>query len=538
MSGFWRNAVNRRHVLIASIAWLGLASPAFAQTIVPKASEVATPADIYAELFHQVQMRKLFPDGKTFVDATPRRPPAQILAAYRAHATFTDAELKRFVHANFDVPGNAPLPPPTKDRTTLKAHIAALWPVLTRPPVTAVEGGSALPLDKPFVVPGGRFREMYYWDSYFTMLGLVADGRHEAVENMVDDFGGLVDRYGHIPNGTRTYYLSRSQPPFYFAMVGLADKTDKARFKARVDLMRREHAFWMDGEKGLAPGGVHRRVVALPDGAILNRYADDRATPRDESYREDVLTAREVTNRPAGEVFRDLRSGAESGWDYSSRWMADGMSLKTIQTTAILPVDLNSLLYGLESAIAEGCASLADRSCVEDFTGRAKARRAAMDAYLWDGARGLYLDYQWRDHVRLDHPSAATLYPLFVGAASPDQAKAVAASTRALLLAPGGLRTTTVATGQQWDTPNGWAPLQWVAVSGLRRYGEEALARQVGERWLKTVAREYQASGKMLEKYDVEEAKAGGGGEYPLQDGFGWTNGVTRALLDLYPAVQ
>jgi alpha,alpha-trehalase len=300
--------------------------------------------------------------------------------------------------------------------------------------------------------------------------------------------------------------------------------------------MRREHAFWMDGEKGLAPGQAHRRVVALPDGAVLNRYADDRTTPRDESYREDVLTAREVTNRPAGEVFRDLRSGAESGWDYSSRWMADGGSLKTIQTTAIIPVDLNALLYGLETAIAQGCAELTDAPCVAEFSGRAKARQAAMDAYLWDAPRGLYLDYQWRDRTRLDHPSAATLYPLFVGAASPDQAKAVAAATRALLLAPGGLRTTTVATGQQWDTPNGWAPLQWIAVSGLRRYGEEALAEEIGRRWLATVDREYRASGKMLEKYDVEEAKAGGGGEYPLQDGFGWTNGVTRTLLDLYPS--
>jgi alpha,alpha-trehalase len=534
--------VKNRHVLIASVAWLGLTSAALAQAPAsPNALEVASPADTYAELFHQVQMRRLFPDGKTFVDATPRRPPAQILAAYRAHAAFTDAELKRFVRANFVVPESAPLPPPSTDRTTLKAHIAALWPVLTRPPIKALEGDSALPLDKPFVVPGGRFREMYYWDSYFTLLGLAADGRQDVVENMVDDFGELIDRYGHIPNGTRTYYLSRSQPPFYFAMVGLtrekgADKTDKARFKARLELMRREHAFWMDGEKTLTPGQAYRRVVALPDGAVLNRYADDRATPRDESYREDVLIARQVTNRPAGEVFRDLRSGAESGWDFSSRWMADGKSLKTIQTTAIIPVDLNALMYGLETAIAKGCADLTDAPCVAEFSGRAKARRAAMDAYLWDAPRGLYLDYQWRERARLDHPSAATLYPLFVGAASPDQAKAVAAATRALLLAPGGLRTTTVSTGQQWDTPNGWAPLQWVAVSGLRRYGEEALAQDIGQRWLATVTREYQASGKMLEKYDVEETKPGGGGEYPLQDGFGWTNGVTRALLELYPA--
>ena len=526
--------MNPRHLLIASVAWLGLSGPVLAQPL--KADQVASPADIYAELFNQVQMRKLFADGKTFVDATPKRAPAAILADYRAHARFTDAELKRFVRANFDVPQSAPLPSPSKDRTTLKAHIAALWPILTRAPVQAVEGGSALPLDKPFVVPGGRFREMYYWDSYFTMLGLIADGRDEAVENMVDDFGGLIDRYGHIPNGTRTYYLSRSQPPFYFAMVGLTDKTDTARFKARVDLMRAEHAFWMDGEKTARPGQSYRRVVALPNGAILNRYADDRATPRDESYREDILTAREAPTRPAGEVFRDLRSGAESGWDYSSRWMADGKSLKTIQTTSIIPVDLNSLMFGLETAIAEGCEALADQACVDDFSARAKARALAMDAYLWDTGRGLYLDYQWRDGVRLDHPSAATLYPLFVGAASPEQAKAVAATTRALLLAPGGLRSTTVATGQQWDTPNGWAPLQWVAVSGLRRYGENALAQDIGERWLATVTREYKASGKMLEKYDVEEAKAGGGGEYPLQDGFGWTNGVTRALLNLYPA--
>ncbi|MBO9557112.1 MAG: alpha,alpha-trehalase TreF [Caulobacter sp.] len=528
--------MNPRHVLIAAVAWFTLAAPVFAQTAPTNASEVASPADTYAELFHQVQMRKLFPDGKTFVDARPKRPPAEILAAYRVHAAFTDAELKRFVRANFDLPQNPAAPPPSKDRSTLKAHIAALWPVLTRAPVKAVDGDSALPLDKPFVVPGGRFREMYYWDSYFTMLGLAADGRQDAVENMVDDFGGLINRYGHIPNGTRTYYLSRSQPPFYFAMVGLTDKTDKARFKARVDQMRREHAFWMDGEKTLKPGQAHRRVVTLPDGSVLNRYADDRTTPRDESYREDVLTAREVTSRPAGDVFRDLRSGAESGWDFSSRWMADGRSLKSIQTTSIIPVDLNALLFGLETAISQGCADLADAPCVAEFSGRAKARREAIDAYLWDAPRGLYLDYQWRERTRLDHPSAATLYPLFVGTASPAQAKAVAATTRALLLAPGGLRTTTVSTGQQWDTPNGWAPLQWVAVSGLRRYGEDDLAKTISVRWLATVAREYQASGKMLEKYDVEEAKAGGGGEYPLQDGFGWTNGVTRALLELYPS--
>ncbi len=220
---------------------------------------------------------------------SPGARPARILAAYRAHAAFTDAELKRFVRANFVVPEDAPAPPPSQDRTTLKAHIAALWPVLTRPPVQAVEGDSALPLDKPFVVPGGRFREIYYWDSYFTMLGLAADGQpRRRSTNMVDDFGGLIDRYGHIPNGD-AHLLSEPLAAAVLLRDGGRqrgpDKTDKARFKRCLDLMRREHAFWMDGEKTLARARRIAAVVALPDGAILNRYADDRSTPRDESYR-------------------------------------------------------------------------------------------------------------------------------------------------------------------------------------------------------------------------------------------------------------
>ena len=516
-------------LLAATLAALTLSTAAEAGP--PRAAEIPTPADIYQDLFHQVQTRRIFPDGKTFVDAVPKRPPARILADYRAHAAFSDAELKQFVKANFVVPEAGAAPNPSAARPPIKTHIAALWPRLTKPPVKPVAGGSALAMAKPFVVPGGRFREIYYWDSYFTMLGLRADGRDDLVENMIDDFGALIAAYGHIPNGARTYYLSRSQPPFFFAMVGLSGAADPKTVKARVDLMRREHAFWMQGGDGLKPGQAHRRVVALADGAVLNRYWDDRATPRDESYREDLETALR-SGRPPTEVFRDLRAGAESGWDFSSRWMTDGKTLATIQTTSIVPVDLNSLMYGLEKAIAAGCGKLADAACVSEFDARADARARAMDFYLWDAAKGAYLDYQWKTGQRLDRLSAATFYPLFVGAADDKRAHVVAQKAWDELLAPGGLRTTTARTGQQWDTPNGWAPLQWVAVSGLRRYGEDALAAEIAKRWLATVEREYRASGKMLEKYDVEEAKAGGGGEYPTQDGFGWTNGVTRVLLE------
>lgn len=511
---------------VATLAALTLVSAVQAQ----EAAQVPTPADTYQELFHQVQTRRIFPDGKTFVDAVPKRPPARILADYRAHKRFSDAELKRFVRANFVVPDAGATPKPSKARPPIKAHIAALWPRLTRPPVKPVAGGSALAMDKPFVVPGGRFREIYYWDSYFTMLGLKADGRDDLVESMIDDFGALIGTYGHIPNGARTYYLSRSQPPFFFAMVGLSKATDPKVVKARVDLMRREYAFWMDGAEDLKPGEAHRRVVAMADGGVLNRYWDDRATPRDESYREDLETAAK-SGRAAPEVFRELRAGAESGWDFSSRWMADGKTLATIQTTAIVPVDLNSLMYGLEKAIAKGCARIADTDCVREFERYAQNRGEAIDFYLWDNAKGGYVDYQWKTGQRLGL-SAATFYPLFTGATDERQAHVVAQKAWDSLLAPGGLRTTAERTGQQWDAPNGWAPLQWVAVSGLRRYGEDALAGEIAKRWLATVEREYKASGKMLEKYDVEEAKAGGGGEYPTQDGFGWTNGVTRALME------
>ena len=258
-----------------------------------------------------------------------------------------------------------------------------------------------------------------------------------------------------------------------------------------------------------------------------------RATRRrDESYAEDIATAAAAAPRDPARVDRDLRAGAESGWDYSSRWLGDGRTLATIRTTDIVPVDLNSLMWNLERAIARRCRAAGDAACGKEFEQHAEARRAAIDRYLWVASEQRFAD---RDRLA-DRPttaiSAAMLYPLFVGLAMPAQADATARLTAARLLAPGGLRTTTVRTGQQWDEPNGWAPLLWIAVSGLERTGHAALADELARRWLRTVSSFYACTGRMVEKYDVDSGKAGGGGEYPVQDGFGWTNGVTRALLD------
>jgi len=485
-------------------------------------------------------MEQVFPDGKAFADAVPKFPPQEVLARYRAQKPGTTEALRAFVEANFTAPVQATPAARTLAAASaplsLTAHIDALWDTLTREASSAPPYSSLLPLPRPFVVPGGRFQEIYYWDSYFTMLGLLTSGRRDLTEDMVSNFAYLIDSYGRIPNGNRTYYLSRSQPPFFFAMVALLEPEHPEVAYARyLPQLRREHAFWMQGEAQVAPGSAEGRVVGLAPGVILNRYWDDLDVPRDESFRGDVLHA-QAAQRENGEFFRDVRAAAESGWDFSSRWFADGRSFATIHTTAIVPVDLNSLLYGLERAIAAGCRQSAEAACAREFGERSAARRAAMNQYLWDAARGLYLDYQWQERQRIPRVSAATLYPLFAGAARHAQATSVARSVRGQLLKAGGLATTPVTTGQQWDAPNGWAPLQWIGIAGLREYGDDALAEEIACRWLVSVTRFYRENGKLLEKYDVvNPGRPGGGGEYPLQDGFGWTNGVTRKLLALYP---
>ncbi len=385
-------------------------------------------------------------------------------------------------------------------------------------------------------MPGGRFREVYYWDSYFTMLGFGPE-QTELRRNMVMNFAHQVRTYGHIPNGNRTYYLSRSQPPFFHRMVELlAPERPATAWAEFLPELRAEHAFWMQGAAQSTPQQASRRVVTMPDGSLLNRYWDARDVPRDESFREDVEAAEEASDADRSRLYRDFRAAAESGWDFSSRWFADGESIATTRTTSIVPVDLNSLLYGLEQAIAEGCRETGDSDCVRQYETLAADRRSAMHRYLWNEATGVYDDWLWTERRRLGNVSAATLYPLFAGLATDEQAASIAAVVRKELLEDGGLVSTNRDTGQQWDAPNGWAPLQWIAVTGLRRYEQPELAETIAKRWLSLVTNVYANTGKLLEKYNVVTLTPGGGGEYPLQDGFGWTNGVTVGLFRLYPS--
>jgi alpha,alpha-trehalase len=250
---------------------------------------------------------------------------------------------------------------------------------------------------------------------------------------------------------------------------------------------------------------------------------------------QDVKTAEQATDRPKEEVWRDLRAGAESGWDFSSRWLGNGKDLATIRTTSIAPVDLNSLMYHLERTIAKACETVENVACVKAYGQRAEQRQRAIETHLWSADGGYYVDFDWQQNRQRPALTAATLFPLYTGLASSERANRTADAVRESLLRPGGIATSQVNNGQQWDEPNGWAPLQWVAVEGLERYGQTDLAREIGSRFLQQVQELYRKEDKLVEKYDVSgQGSGGGGGEYELQDGFGWTNGVTLKLLGKY----
>lgn len=484
-------------------------------------------------LFEAVQMQQIFPDGKTFPDCLPKGNLDDIAQRYAAERELPGFDLATFVFAHFDLPLTEHADYQSDASRTAEQHIAVLWPVLLRQP-DAEQGSSLLPLPHPYIVPGGRFREIYYWDSYFTMLGLRASGRTDLMQHMVDNFAHLIQQVGHVPNGNRAYYLSRSQPPFFVLMVDLlADTLDDAGVWAKyLPHLRREYEFWMSGHALLSPRHPeHRRCVRMPDGSVLNRYWDDLDTPRPESYREDVELAHQ-SGRPAAEVYRHIRAAAESGWDFSSRWFAPNGDFSSIRTTYVVPTDLNCLLWFLEKKLGDTYEMLGDAAESDRYYAAAMQRADAIQLYGWDEEAGFYCDFDVKNGDFSPHLTLAAVFPLFFSLAPLAAAERVAHILEEKFLQTGGLSTTLLRSGQQWDAPNGWAPLQWMAYQGLRNYGMDDLASTLRDRWTANCRNVYQGTGKMMEKYNVfGEGGEGGGGEYPNQDGFGWTNGVFSRLV-------
>ncbi len=469
------------------------------------------PSVLYGRLFVDVQTQEIFTDQKTFCDAIALEEPAAIMRAFANNTQPLAVFVGRFfVSSTFP-----PVSPPANQ--TVPERIAWLWPYLTRR--TVVSNSSLIALPKSYIVPGSRFSESFYWDSYFISLGLP----DQAVkQGMIDNFAGLIDRFGFVPNGNRNYFLSRSQPPFFSLMVREFSVRSPMSYASQL---QKEYDFWMRSNK----------AVQMPDGSVLNRYWDDLDIPRDESYLEDVLTCQQCRGGVnCGPLFRDLRSAAESGWDFSSRWLGNrtaNATLCSIRTTLIVPVDLNALLYHLEVTLSQVCGRA---DCNKRFTAAAESRRAAVDKYLWC-SQGFYCDFdiEWNRSIS-EAPNAAMMFPLFVKLANETRGLLTAKTLEQTLLQLGGVVTTTVETGQQWDYPMGWAPLQWVAAQGLSNYNQDAVAEEVAKRFLRTVEIVFGATNRLVEKYNVVDDIVGGGGEYPLADGFGWTNGVIMALMSRY----
>ncbi|WP_411030770.1 alpha,alpha-trehalase TreF [Spongiimicrobium sp. 3-5] len=493
------------------------------------------------QLFKDIQLNAVFKDSKTLVDLVPKLSYEELVVLYEEEKNKAGFDLNTFVEANFSDKSMATLSFATDTTKTMYEHISSIWSKLTRGPDAVIPYSSRISLPHKYVVPGGRFQEIYYWDSYFTLEGLLVDNQEELARNMVDNFSFLIDSVGFIPNGTRDYFLTRSQPPFYAPMVAALARKDEKVLLNYLPQMVKEYEFWMAGSDKLnTPFTAERHVVLLEDGLILNRYWDSEKTPRQEAYKEDIHLAADLASAKEKEaLYANLRAGAASGWDYSSRWFATDGDFGSTTTTSIVPIDLNCLLHFMETHIAKAYKLDGDAEKEKEYAQKASARNQAMQRYLWNEEIQYFMDYDFKEKTSTDELTMAGAYPLFFNTATEEQAEAIEEKLLVDFLKDGGLVTTLKKTGQQWDAPNGWAPLQWIAVNGLLNYGYEDDAKEIMQRWLSLNERVYKNTGKMMEKYNVEDVSLlSGGGEYETQDGFGWTNGVALGFRHLLNTME
>jgi alpha,alpha-trehalase len=395
-------------------------------------------------------------------------------------------------------------------------------------------------LPRPYVVPGGRFNEMYGWDSYFIVLGLLRDDKVALARDMVDDFIYEVRRYGGVLNANRTYYLTRSQPPLLSAMVLAVYRAthDRAWLAATRDALHGAYEHWISPPHLIPALGLSRYydhgdgpapevIAGERDAEGRNHYDRVRAWFRAHPD-ESGAYYRASTDELTPHFYKGDRSMRESGFDPTGRFGPFGADV-----TRYAPVCLNTLLYLLELDLAEIDEVLGKDPAA--LRARAAERRARIETVLWDETAGLYFDYDAARDSRNPYPFATTFWPLWAGVASPLHARRVRDNLR-LFERPGGIVTSTHVTGAQWDAPFGWAPLQLFAVRGLRRYGFAADADRLARAWLSMLVEDFERRGTLVEKYDVERRTSDVAGRLAFgytsnEIGFGWTNGVALELL-------
>lgn len=400
-------------------------------------------------------------------------------------------------------------------------------------------------LPHPYVVPGGRFNEMYGWDSYFIQVGLVRDGETALARHTVENFLYEIENYGRILNANRTYYLSRSQPPFLTQMIlnVYRARPDRVWLSNTVPAIEKYYRFWTS-EPHLTKETGLSRYYDLGEGPAPEVLSDERdaqgRTHYDrvkEFYRTHEFTDYDVSRYYDKEkdqltplFYKGDRSMRESGFDPSNRFGPFNIDIIHYN-----PVCLNSLLYLMETDTAEIMKTLGRPREARLWLARAEARRRSVNRLMWDEKDGLYYDYDFARGAVRRYPFATTFYPLWVGIADRRQAARLVSNLR-LLERAGGLQTSTNASGSQWDAPFGWAPLQMVAVEGLRRYGYREEADRITANFLSTVLKEFIQYKTIVEKYDVvrRESEIGSGIKFGYDYnvvGFGWTN---AAFTDMY----
>ncbi|KAK5868966.1 hypothetical protein PBY51_009934 [Eleginops maclovinus] len=518
-------------------------------------------------ILHQVQTAKLFDDDKYFVDMKLKETPDIVLSAFHnlsiesPNNIVPPAKLQVFLSTYFEKPGTefeSWTPPDWHNKPKFLGGIVdqqlhdwavkihTLWKSLGRKIRTGVKDHpelySQIYTPHPVVVPGGRFRELYYWDSYWVINGLLLSEMTDTAQGMIQNFLYLVNRYGFIPNGGRIYYERRSQPPFLTLMVESYYRAtmDKEFLRTALPALEQEYRFWMQ----------NRSVGVKMNGAehVLNRYHVQVGSPRPESYTDDLELAEGLPEERKEQLLMELKAGAESGWDFTSRWYVDGEghnngTLGDTRTSHILPTDLNALLCLTEKTLASFHRILGDGDSAALYDQAAARRLEAIESLLWDAERGAWFDFNLVTHSKHFEFYPSNLAPVWAQCYSgPEMGeKAVQYLKRSgALQFPNGVPTSLRDSGQQWDYPNAWPPLQHMLIDGLSKLPSEdakQLAFDLAQHWIKTNWLAYMKYEAMFEKYDVNgDGKPGGGGEYEVQLGFGWTNGVALQLLDQYGA--
>jgi len=492
--------------------------------------------------------------------------------------TVADPKTERsylYFPAGFDVPPSAQQL--TKCGVKLD-HLPAPITRLGQVDMAKIHAPALLYLPNTYVVPGGFFNEMYGWDSYFIIRGLLRDKQVELARGMVDNFFFEIEHYGAVLNANRGYFLTRSQPPFLTSMImavheaqKASGKDDRAWLARAYEYAARDYELWMRephlaGDTGLSRYfdfgdgpvpeitdskdtyyyDVARQMAGRPqliDGFLTPEAVSSTAPawPRLTSYMCAQGSGPGANCPPAAtlaftsDYYKGDRSMRESGFDISFRFGAFGA-----RTHHHAPVCLNSLLFKTEQDLAALARLLGRTDDARQWEQRAETRRAAINKYLWDAQAGMFFDYDLDRGARTDYVYASTFFPLWAGMASNEQARAVAGNLKRLER-PGGLATSDRETGVQWDLPYGWAPLQLIAVEGLRRYGFDDGANSVSYNFVSTVLENFRRDGTIREKYNVvtrsSEAKVTAGYQTNVV-GFGWTNGVFLVLLDGLPKEQ